>query len=207
MTNLLIDIQKFIQNLVFIILVKYWLLYKEEEKNFDINLIEKLLTSKINEYLLNMGCYSIILNLYSIQKENNKKDLIINQKFIKLNNNNINLKDFKLKNIHIQEKYNNPYQDVIDLIIKFIKEEFITKKLLYLSESLQQIQISLNNYYNIEENMINDFDENDIILSTDELLPIYIYCLIKSNFKDPYSTLNFIEDYCNEEQLKGIEGK
>jgi hypothetical protein len=162
--------------------------YFEQFLNF-IHINEEILSIAIENYL--NGCfYNKIWPI--ITNYNSEKDNFINFKLNQIN------KNIENGSISYYLKLNNKYLIDYNLSIKEISRIHLLKtafeKLICMKTCLDLISTELLLFYKVNDHE-NTFNEHDFKLTSDELLPLTCYVIIKAKLSCLYSLIFFTEKF------------
>jgi hypothetical protein len=143
----------------------------------------------MKDFILSKGYYFKIYLSY--QKLNSKEDSKFHEKCQKFKY----YKKLTLSDLNISKKYLNVnFSNVIDNLKEIDFPTSFDEKIDFLSSLISQISLNVSNFYGEE-----------ILLGSDEMIPILIYCIIEASPLNIYSTLNFLKDRID--NTNGVEGQ
>jgi hypothetical protein len=184
------DVHSFSQRFIEILMKKYW--------KFESDLLTEELSNAIEKAIFSNGLYHRIISNY--QKKYSSHDLRFLQKCEKLKN--LTLEDFEVNLKFRLEKQLSPYHKVIDLLKQLNYPSSSSEKINLISKGISEISETVVEYYKDS----NEYEKSDLILGAEDMLPIFIYCIIKTQCSSIYSILMFLVDFIDEDNIKGSEG-
>ena len=174
---------EFIQIFVGFLLEKYW--------KIDCEIFIKIFKIEIKKFILSKGFY--YKEFLNYQKIHSKDDLNFFEICEKINM----VKQLSLEDFNINEKFLS--SDFSYLIMRFKEIDFPTS----FDEKINLISFFISEISRVISTTLKE----EILLSTDEMIPIFIFCLIKSLPLNLISIFNYLRNNLNESNSKGIEGK
>ena len=174
---------EFIQIFVGFLLEKYW--------KIDCEIFIKIFKIEIKKFILSKGFY--YKEFLNYQKIHSKDDLNFFEICEKINM----VKQLSLEDFNVNEKFLS--SDFSYLIMSFKEIDFPTS----FDEKINLISFFISEISRVISTTLKE----EILLSTDEMIPIFIFCLIKSLPLNLISIFNYLRNNLNESNSKGIEGK
>jgi hypothetical protein len=174
-------INEFVESLCQILFKRFW---KVDSENFF-----SLTKKEMKNFILSKGYYYKIYLSY--QKLNSKEDSKFHEKCQKFKY----YKKLTLSDLNISKKYLNVnFSNVIDNLKEIDFPTSFDEKIDFISSLISQISLNVSTFYGEE-----------ILLGSDEMIPILIYCIIEASPLNIYSTLNFLKDRID--NTNGVEGE
>eukprot|EP01080_Neovahlkampfia_damariscottae_P004865 gene4865-8459_t len=175
-------IDEFIDIFTSILLEKHW--------HIDSEIFIFSLKMEMKEFILSKGFY--YKTFLNCQKLFAKEDLKFYEMCEKVNL----LHEISLEDFNVNDQFLSA--DFSVLIVKLKELDFPTS----FDEKIDLISSSIAEISSVVSNTLKE----EILLSTDEMIPILIFCVIKSLPLNLISIFNYLKDNLNEINSKGIEG-
>lgn len=115
--------------------------------------------------------------------------------------------DVKLSNFGVKPRFcldgeDNPYSGVIHLIKTIEDDASIENRLNIIGKGISDISRTVKHYYLFTK----EYTDEQLSLAADDMLPIFVYILLRAKITCMYTVLNLCSDFMDEEAMRGSGG-
>jgi len=192
------DIPGFINQLLYILLKKHWILGPAT------NIAKNVIYEHIHRVIFHNKTHQFLSLSYSKLELNKRQDTPLNEKMALLRNNNMSLQHLQVSSKYEMIGTRQPFRRTLFAIKQMQSKTCCTvnEKLRVLESCMKLIGIDAQEYWREKE--VGKYRPQDLLPGADDLLPIFIYCVVWANVRDLHAMFNYMCDYVDESLLKGM---